>query len=323
MLPFLLFCLVTRYFDSTPPNLTAARGMAGTTIRAHPDEADFLVLPDGTPLYVKVAKAFSSENTKVGDAVDFAVAFEVRADGVVVIPQRTSLTGKVVSVSSARRARDGQVKIVYDALTLPSGETATVRPISKTPHKGAKAAQAAANATGTAVGVFMTAGIPLLALSFTKGDEQVVPVGTLAVVYLNGPLHVSRKAAITLQPSPASGYALVHISADIRVRRSDLSLPKVFCGERLMSDSYGELQLELPPGTYWFTTDSQKDRPAGIEALANHEYGIRRNRRGLIGKEFRPRKGRLYPDHFADRLLNEDLTKLTPEEYRLLTAPPK
>jgi len=184
-------------------------------------------------------------------------------------------------------------------------------------------AQAAANATGTAVGVFMTAGVPLFALSLTKGDEQVVPVGTLAVVYLNGPLHVSRKAAITLQPAPASGYALVHISADIRVRRSDLSLPKLFCGERLMSDSYGELQLELPPGTYWFTTDNQKDRPARIEALASHEYGIWRNRRGLVGKEFRPRKGRIYPDHYADRLADEDLTKLTPEEYRSLTAPPK
>ena len=57
------------------------------------------MLPDGTPLYVKVAKAFSSESTRVGDVVDFAVAFEVRADGVVVIPQRTSLAGKFVSVS--------------------------------------------------------------------------------------------------------------------------------------------------------------------------------------------------------------------------------
>jgi len=83
------------------------------------------------------------------------------------------------------------------------------------------------------------------------------------------------------------------------------------------------LQLELPPGTYWFTTDNQKDRPARIEALASHEYGIWKNRQGLVGKESRPRKGRLYPDHFADRLLDEDLTKLTPEEYRSLTAPPK
>lgn len=169
----------------------------------------------------------------------------------------------------------------------------------------------------------MTAGIPLMALPFTKGDDQVVPVGTLAVVYLNGPLHVSRKAALTLQPAPATGYAFVHISTDIRVRRSDLNLPKLFCGERLMSDSYGELQLELPPGTYWFSTDNHKDRPARIEVFASHEYGIWRNRRGLVGKEFRPRKGRIYPGQYADRLMDEDLTKLTPEEYRSLTAPPK
>jgi hypothetical protein len=330
MLTFVLLCLASlsgvlasRCFESRPLHRTAAnRVMAGTTVSAHPDEADSLVLPDGTPLYVKVAKAFSSENTKVGDVVDFAVAFEVRADGVVVIPQRTSLAGRVVSVSSARRTRNGQVQIVYDALTLPTGETATVRPILKPPHPGAKAAQAAVNATGTAVGVFITAGNSLLALSFRKGDEQVVPAGTLAVVYLNGPLQVSRKAAITLQPAPASGYALVHISADIRVRRNDLSLPKLFCGERLLGDSYGELQLELPPGTYWFTTDNQKDRPARIEALASREYRIWKNRRGLVGKELRARKGRTYSEHYGDRLLDEDLTKLTPEEYRSLTVEP-
>ena len=73
MMPtFLLFCLVTsRCFESTPPNLTAAnRGMTGTTVSAHRDEADSLVLPDGTALYVKVAKGFSSGNSKMGDIVD-------------------------------------------------------------------------------------------------------------------------------------------------------------------------------------------------------------------------------------------------------------
>src|ERR1700739_2243924 len=176
LLTFVLFLaslLAAHCFESTPLNLTAAnRIMAGATVAtagAHPDLADSLVLPDGTPLYVKVAKAFSSESTTVGDEVDFAVAFEVRADGVVVIPQRTSLAGKVVSVSSARRARNGQVQIVYGALTLPTGETATVRPTLKPPHKGAKAAQTAANATGTAVGVFVTAGISLPAFSFPQG----------------------------------------------------------------------------------------------------------------------------------------------------------
>ena len=102
MAAFVLFCLASlsgvlasRCIESTPRNLTAAnRVLAGTTVSAHHAEADSLVLPYGTPLYVKVAEAFSAESTKVGDVVDFAVAFEVRADGVVVIAQRTSLALK-------------------------------------------------------------------------------------------------------------------------------------------------------------------------------------------------------------------------------------
>jgi hypothetical protein len=86
--------------------------MAGATVSAHPDDVDSLGLPDGTPLRIKVAKGFSSENARAGDAIDFAVAFEVCAGGVVAIPQRTALAGKVVSVSRSRRgARDGYVKV--------------------------------------------------------------------------------------------------------------------------------------------------------------------------------------------------------------------
>jgi hypothetical protein len=67
MAAFVLFCLASlsgvlgsRCIESTPLNLTAAnRVVAGTTVSAHPDKADSLVLPDGTPIYVKAAKAFS------------------------------------------------------------------------------------------------------------------------------------------------------------------------------------------------------------------------------------------------------------------------
>jgi hypothetical protein len=293
--------------------------MLAATVRALPDEVDSLVLPDGTPLRIKVAKGFSSENVRVGDVIDFAVAFEVRVGGVVVIPQRIVLAAKVVSVSRPRRgARDGQVKIAYGALALPTGETATVRPILKPTNKSAKAAKGAADATAAAATVFITAGVPLLALPFLKGDEQVVPDGTITVVYLNGPVSISRKAAMALQPSPASGYAYVYISEAVRGRRKDLSLPQLYCGQRLLNDGYGELQLELPPGTYWFSTDSQKEGPARIDVLASHEYAIWRNRHGLLAKELQPKKGPVYPHRFVD----EDLTKLTPEEYRSLIAEP-
>jgi hypothetical protein len=135
MLTFLLFCLLTlptvpasRPPESTPPELTAApQGKAGTAVSALPDDIDSLVLPDGTPLRIKVAKGFSSENAKAGDVIDFVVAFEVCAGGVVAIPQRTALAGKVVSVSRSRRgARDGDVKVaLFCGRTRRQGERLT------------------------------------------------------------------------------------------------------------------------------------------------------------------------------------------------------
>src|SRR5215469_521571 len=68
-----------------------------------PNDADSLVLPDGTPIRFRAVSAFSSTNAKVGDVVNFEVAFEIRVNGVVVIPRRTSLAGKIVSVSRPRR----------------------------------------------------------------------------------------------------------------------------------------------------------------------------------------------------------------------------
>jgi hypothetical protein len=322
MLSFFLFCLLmlpivpaSRPLESTPPEIIVAPLGMGATVNALPDGVDSLVLPDGTPLHIKVVKGFSSENAKVGDVIDFSIAFEVRVDGVVVIPQRTALAAKVVSVSRPRRGyRGGQVKVAYDALTLPTGETATVRPILKPPHKGAKAAQGAADATATAAGLFITAGIPLLAAPFIKGDEQVVPEGTIAVVYLNGQLSISRKVAMALQPA----YAYVYVGEGVTERRRDLSVPRLFCGERPVGVSFRALQLELLPGTYWFSTDNQKDRPIRIDVLASHEYHIGRDRRGLLAEEFQGKKGRVYPP----RMVDEDLTKLTPEEYRSLIAEP-
>jgi hypothetical protein len=85
-----------------------------------------------------------------------------------------------------------------------------------------------------------------------------------------------------------------------------------------MDDASRGLQLELPPGTYWFSTDNQDDRPARVDVIRSHEYFIRRNRHGLFAKEFQAKTGRLYPYQFV----HKDFTQLTPEEYGAMTAEP-
>ena len=323
--------------DSTLPQQTAPpQGMPGATVSPVSDDLDSLTLPDGTPIPIKVVNGFSSADAKVGDVIRLAVAFEVREGGVVVIPQRTGFSGKVVAASRPRRgARDGQVKVAFDPLTLPTGETATVRPISRPAHMGAKAAEAAGNAIGTGAELFITAGVPLLAL-FKKGDEQVVPEGLVEVVYLNGPLRLSRKAVMALQPTPGSGYGNVYVTESLMVSRRHRSFPIVFCGEKIVSDSSSlhlspgvhwfqmHLRLQLNAGSYWFSTDDQKDRPVRIDVLASREYFVARKRHGLFAKDVPARKGGHYKqdrDH-PRVIVDEDLTNLTPEEYRSLTAEP-
>lgn len=332
-LRFGLFALLTvsLLFPQSPPQQPASpQGPPNATVSASPDEADSLVLPDGTPIRVRLVDGFSSESAEVGDVIGFTVAFEVRANGVVVIPRHTGLAGKVASVSHPRRgARNGQVGVVYEPLTMPTGETATVRPTRKPPHprKAAKAAEAAAATTTMAAGVFITAGIPLIVLPFTKGDEQVVPEGSTEVVYLNGPVRVSRKAAMVLQPDPASGHAYVYIGGIAGVGRNGLTVPKLFCGERILAGSFpSKTELELKPGAYWFSTNIPKDRPVRLEVLPGHEYIVGRNKHGVLAKEFQASSipTLTYYNSAAHllRLIQTDLTKLPPEEYRALTAEP-
>jgi hypothetical protein len=320
-----------------PQQAASPQAMPGAMVSPSSDDPDSLALPDGTPIPIKVVNGFSSADAKVGDVIQFAVAFEVREGGVIVIPQRTGFAGKVVSVSRPHRgARNGQVKVAFDPLTLPTGETATVRSILRAPHKDAKVADAVGTAAEAAGGLFFTAGLSLVVL-FEKGDEQAFPEGAVEVVYLNGPLRVSRKAVMALQPIPGSGYANLYVTESLRVRRRDSSFPQLFCGDRIVSDSSSvhlkagfnwfqiHLRLQLNPGSYWISTDDQKDRPARIDVLASREYAVGRNRHGLFAKELTAKEGGFHQKQQRDFpwvIVDEDLTNLTSEEYHSLTAEP-
>ena len=78
--------------------------------------------------------------------------------------------------------------------------------------------------------------------------------------------------------------------------------------------------MELNAGTYWFSTDGPKDSPVKVEVLPSHSYFLGKNRHGLVAQELHSKKGSEHP--VVGAFLEKDLTKLTPEEYRSLTAEP-
>jgi hypothetical protein len=314
-LPFLTMFLlapcapaVARHSQSTQTELTAApQGAPEATVSTHPLDADSLLVPDGTPLLVKVVNEFSSSDAKVGDVINFVVVFTVRVDGITVIPKGTALTAKVVSVSRPGRAgKNGQVKMAFEKFSLATGEVAAVR---SRQHKAKDAAETAGLAPLAAI-AFITSGAPLL----DKGTDQLVRAAETQVVSLNGPLRVSRTAAMQLQPARSPAYVYV----DPRLKASTL-----WCGHTFLEGEFYHpmeyLQLDLNPGTYWFSQGKQKDQPARIDVAEGHEYYVVKGRHGLSIGESQANK-----DFFVNGfiLYERDMTKLTPEEFRLLTAQP-
>ena len=58
----------SRPLESTFPKLIPSpQDVQEATVGAQADEADSLVVPDGTPLRIEVLKGFSSEKAKEGD----------------------------------------------------------------------------------------------------------------------------------------------------------------------------------------------------------------------------------------------------------------
>jgi hypothetical protein len=314
-LPFLtLFLLapcapaVARHSQSTQTKLAAARQSAPeTTASTHANDADSLLVPDGTPLLIKAVNEYSSSGAKVGDVIDFVMVFTVRVDGITVIPKGTALTARVVSVNRPSRAgKNGQVKIAFEKFSLATGEVAAVR---SRQHKAKDAAETAGLAPLAAI-AFITSGAPL----FEKGSDQLVLAAETQVVSLNGPLRVSREAAMQLHPTPSPAYVYV----DPRLKAS-----KLWCGQTSLEGEFYHpveyMQLDLNPGTYWFSQGKQKDQPARIDVAEGHEYYVLKGRHGLSVRESQANE-----DFFVNGLIlyERDLTKLTPEESSLLAAQP-
>ena len=245
----------------------------------------------------------------MGDLIEFIVPFAVRVDGIIVIPHGTLVNAKVLERTAPRRgSKDAVLNLAFEEFELPSGESATVRVIRKPPTTGQKTVGEAIEGVNDALGILF------FGQYFSKGREWVVVPGAIGVVYLDGPLRISRKAAVQAQPAPGTRYAWVVAS----------NLAYLACGQRFMPEiRSGEiLQLKLNPGNYWFSTDAYTGKwnvkphmkKARVNLAEDHEYEVKLDKHSeLVVTELDDRN--LY-----GHLTTLDLTGLTAEENRLLAA---
>ena len=90
------------------------------------------VLPEGTPLRMRINRTVSSADAHVGDNVDFETLDDVNLGDMVVIPKGSMAMASITeAVPKRRMARGGKLGMNINYVRLPSGAKLALRGVQK------------------------------------------------------------------------------------------------------------------------------------------------------------------------------------------------
>jgi hypothetical protein len=152
------------------------------------DLAKTLILLDSTPVRMKLGKAISSADAKVGDEVSLEVSEDVIIDGFLVIPIGANAMG-VVNEAEPKKAlgRGGKLGVLVRSVRLANNDQAVLR--SGDEGKGSSS----------------TAGVVIPVM---HGKDITFPKGMEITAYVNGDTRLKREnfhAAPEIPDAPPSG----------------------------------------------------------------------------------------------------------------------
>lgn len=171
----------------------------------------------GTTFRVRMNNSISSKTARVGDTFTTTVTEPVYSStGVVVIPTGSTVTGRVDSVTPAKKGGNpGQIGVRFTSVRLPTGSSRAINgSLTDLDSKSAKSdnesiasgdkmknrkiifiggggaggavlGAAIGGGKGALIGGLLGAGAGLLGEKFTKGEEAQVKSGTEFGIYLN------------------------------------------------------------------------------------------------------------------------------------------
>jgi|GEM_PF-5869247 len=143
-----------------------------------------LLLEDATPVTLRITTAASSQNAKLGDAVNFQVARAVIVDGVVIIPRGARATGTIAAVKhKAHMGRGGSLQLSVDSVSLPDGREVPLR-----------ASRERYQSSGSQSGnIAVGGGTRWVAAPFivVQGKDAVISHGTEISGYVDGDFNVA------------------------------------------------------------------------------------------------------------------------------------
>lgn len=162
--------------NSNKPDVKSGEVQDGRTI----------LLPDATPIKMRISRTISSADAKTGDTIDFEVLEDIKIGDVLIIPKNSTAIGTVTQAKPKRRmGKGGKLDINIDYLRLTSGEKIALRAVKETKGSGS---------TGVMTGAIVASSILFFPAApfflFMKGKDITIPKGTDVTAYVNGDVNL-------------------------------------------------------------------------------------------------------------------------------------
>jgi hypothetical protein len=319
-----LLCAILSLFAFFQLPAFAVDGPTAQAATPEQESSAKIILPDGTPIELRITKRLSTAYAKVGDAVDFEVVDDVKVGDLVVVPRHARASGAVALVKPRQRPmRNAELRVNVSAAQSINGSEVAIR------------------GTRVIVGnldpakVVSDSGVLWPIVPFViRGDEAFVSKGAKFSAYVHGDaafvsaqvrenMRTLAERNSTALAAATAGKAEVHIYRHV---------PDVVGGKptiyldgselaRMQGDRY--FNILISPGAHVLRADKSEIR---LECKAGEEYYLRLERRGL-GMVSPPRahlilvpgqqgEDEMYPLGPADAKDIKDPSKLSTSEIR-------
>ena len=104
-----------------PATAVSPQAPEGLKQRSDPAPGSLTVAP-GTRILLSMINSVSTKQATVGDRIYLETAFPVLANGHIVVPQGSRVTGTITEVKRPGRVKGrGELQVRFDSLTLPNG----------------------------------------------------------------------------------------------------------------------------------------------------------------------------------------------------------
>jgi len=139
-------------------------------------QTGLVTLPKDTLVKIKLVTALDSKRNKTGDAVEFEVAEDLYAGGMMVLPKGAPGNGKLTKVEQAQNfGRDAKLEVNFEKVTALD---LTLVP-TVLGEKAKKETESTATAAGAGfAGMILLGPIGVVGAAFVHGKNITVPAGT-------------------------------------------------------------------------------------------------------------------------------------------------